>query len=267
MDFRKLISPKTKAATRRRSEAVMAFQNDTPEGQAATLLHAARTLRESGAFSKDQRYSYDEWALYRVVPELAMKLDPNVELQDVENPDEEERVDQVTWLRGAPAERLESAAKSIMANASFSRIRDCSDEMNDLADAMFTYNTCYFSVAADTVFPGCAPEREFLDTRDPLPGQYVLCCHKNGYERVMQYSEDAAEIDKVYDALVRITAGEELRDEDAWVKERLSWCPMLGKDGRKSRERLSSIEVQDASGEVLRKHSLEREPDETPEMA
>jgi len=267
MDFRKVISPKSQAASARRRAAVMAFQNDTPEGQAATLLNAVRSLRESGAFSDDPRYSYDEWALFRVVPELAMKLDPDIELQDVENPGEDERVDQVTWLRGAPAERLESSVKSIMANASFSRIRESGDDLNELADAMFGYNTCYFSVAADTVFPGSAPSREDLDTRDPLPGQYVLCCHKSGYERVMSYSEDAAEIDKVYDALVRITSGEEPRDEDAWVKEKLSWYPMLKQDGKNGRERLSSIEVQEASGTVLRKHSFEREVDETPQMA
>jgi hypothetical protein len=267
MEFRKVISPKSQAATERRRAAVMEFQEDTPEGQAATLLNAARKMRESGAFSDDPRYSYDEWALYRVVPELALKLDPSIELQAAENPDEKEREDQVTWLRCAPAERLESAVKSILSNASFSRIRAHGDEMNDTADATFGFNVNCLSVAADIIFPGLAPKRETADDRAPLSGQYVLCCHKSGYDRVMQYSEDPVEIEKVYDALIRITAGEEVRDEDAWVEERLSWYPMLKQEGPNGRERLSSIEVQDSSGEVLRAHSLEREPDDTPQMA
>jgi hypothetical protein len=267
MDFRKVISPKSQAASRRRREAVMAFQNDTPEGQAATLLDGVRQLRESGFFSDDPRYSYDEWALYRVVPELAMKLDPNVELQDVENPDEKEREDQVTWLRGAPEERLKGAVQSIMSQASFARSRNGSDELNDVADALFGVNANYFSVAADSVFPGIAPEREDLDTRDPLTGQYVVYRHKSGYHKVMQYSEDETEVQKVYDALVRVASGEELRDDDAWVKERLSWYPLLDQKGKNGFERLNSIEIQDFSGEVLRAHPLEASADEEPHMA
>ena len=84
VDFRKLISPRSRAKHAAVTEALEEFSNlDAPE-MARSLLDMSRRAFELAGYKEDRFYSYDEAALVRIVPEVALRLDPSVALR--ENP-------------------------------------------------------------------------------------------------------------------------------------------------------------------------------------
>lgn len=89
VDFRKMISPRSQAQMKEvRDELNLPRSN--PE-MAEWLVGLARELRGTGHFSAEPIYSYDEWALFRVIPELAARLDPALVRLPEEMPQQDEK--------------------------------------------------------------------------------------------------------------------------------------------------------------------------------
>lgn len=258
VDFRKLISPKSRAENRRIAEQIMAFQKLQPGEMAEELLGHSRKLIDSGAFSTDQRYSYDEWALYRIIPEIALRLDPRITLRNNEHPSVDERADNVTWLRGESIEKLLSAVSSILSNGSFRRAqaRDTDGDVRFSVEVLFGSNPNIFTVAADTISSGFLPERVKPDERDPLPGVYLIGSTQGGYDKVFRYKETQADIARDYDVLRASCRGDELSEEDQMLKERF----FIGLKPSSIRE----VSLQTFDGEVLQSEVINiADPDES----
>lgn len=261
VDFRKLLSPASRAQIARRNAIVMEFQDLAPKEMADALLTNARTLQDSGCFSPDQRYSYDEWALYRVVPEVALALDPDVVLRDVEQPDPKEAEDQVTWLRGAAREKLEHCIKSILANGSFQRalLPEVDPGVRLVADVTFRESASLFSVAADQIFPGSFPRRAQPDSRPPLPGRYLVEIGETGFERARHYSDEPDIVDRYFDVAVKMREGI-FDEEDLDIRNNLA--------RNRFHMNVVALQVQGFDGEVVREKSfvndLSCEDDPTP---
>jgi hypothetical protein len=260
VDFRQILSPKSQAEITCIDAELLAFQQLDPAAMAKRLLEYSRRLQDSGCFSDDQRYSYDEWAIYRIVPALAKRLDPHVELRETEQAKDHEREDALTWVEDAPDEQLLYCISSIISNGSFARARtpDTDPEIKITADSLFGIGISMLSIAADTAIPGSYPERQQADVREPLEGLYVIEVCGTGYHRVAKYSEDISLIDRTYDVAVAIHKGEEVPEQDIEIRDSLKRrCTMLPVD---------AVQIQTYSGEVLREYSLVTEPAPAPEL-
>ena len=216
MDFRKLLSPKSRAEIAERRAQVLAFQTLSPLEMAEELMTHVRSLRGSGQFSNDPHYSYDEAALYRVAPELARVLDPDFELDEAEHPAPEEARDKVTYLRGQGPDKLRSFVASILAHGSFERAQRAGrySEIARKADLAFGRCPSLFSIAADTAFPGIAPVREAPEERAPLPGFQVIASFDSGYDKSLHYTEDRDLAERSLDVAEAYFGSSEVDDGD-----------------------------------------------------
>jgi hypothetical protein len=217
VDFRKLTSPRARLENQRLRDAIKACESMSNTDMARELLTHSRTLIDSGAFSTDQRWSYDEWALYRVIPELALKLDPTVELRDTENPSSEEKADWVTYLRDQPAHALHSAILSIVNNCQLGRAHNKGTDARFAADVLLANRHNAFKIAAGRVFPGLYPKNEDHVEKPDLNGFFVIARDGDDHDSVMQYCDTMAEAQKYYDVAVAHFTGEDYDKSDpAW---------------------------------------------------
>lgn len=204
VDFRRAISPRAQSEIASEREKVMAFQDLAPDAMAARLLEMSRELIDSGRFNTNPNWSYDERALYRVVPEVARRLYPKIALRDSETPGNEERDDPVTWIRDKPDDAVVAAARGIVENGSFSRVEALGAPLTDLAatrNVLFRRGASALTVAADTLSPGAFPAREAPDDRAPLDGVYVVLAQEN-HDKVLKYCDSTEEANAVFDAVV-----------------------------------------------------------------
>lgn len=253
VDFRKLISPKSRREVAQRTAAVHEYHKLPDTGKAEVLLTHARALIDSGVFSSDQRYSYDEWALYRVIPEIALRLDPGVTLRETEQPKDEESTDRVTWLRGAGVEKLQSAVSSIQANGSFRRALrpDAPKGLPETFDLLFGFEPNIFSVAASAAISGHSIWKEEPETRPALPGTYLIASMASGRDQVLRYCEDDAEINVLFSQSLAICRGEEIDEDEASgghltdrIRERLFTGIRLNT--------IESVSLQSFDGDILK---------------
>jgi len=258
VDFRKLLSPKSRAEIAVRQERAIEFQSKDPAGMAEALVEASRSLIDSGLFSSDPTYSYDEWALYRCIPALAKRLDPRLEPRVDEIAKSDEKRDPLTWLDEGDDRKLLSSIQSIIGNGSFMRSECGSKEVQAATEFLIRNRDrgSAISVAMDTVLPGSYPRRVEADTRDPLIGIQLVAKHGE-HDRVLRYADSEAELDDVYRALVSSRQGEELSDDD----ERLV-------RGLRSWERMDfeALSIQAFDGTVLREQSFTAEKESEPAL-
>lgn len=257
VDFRKLISPRSQAEIKHRRQTVMRFQELPPRDMARELLDMSRALIDSDRFSSEPNWSYDERALYRVIPEIARRLDPEVELRDSEIPKDDERKDQVTWIHGQSLERLIHAARGIADNGAFSRANAPEDpNLTFIKEVLFDNNPCAFTIAADTISPGAFPDRATPDEREPLPGFYVVG-QGESYDKVLKYADNRQEADRFFDAAVL--------DQEGTAD-----CPdeILNAKNELHRSRFhhaaDTILMQEADGTTLRSHDVRSSPEPDP---
>jgi hypothetical protein len=193
VDFRKLISPKAQAEMKVVRDALLAFAALPRSEMGTKLLEYARTMQQSGKFHSDHTYSYDTWAMYRVMPEVARRLNPALVLEAWEIETEQDIEDNVSSVTGVDNRRLARYVENIRHNGSFSkgaRHNQKEDEALAVACELMdgSRKTTILTVAMDTLAPGCFPERSEVDERDPLTGQYVLA-EINGNHHVLNYVE------------------------------------------------------------------------------
>lgn len=262
VDFRKLLSPKSRAEIAVRRERAIEFQAKDPAGMAGALVDASRTLVDSGLYRTDEpkaHWSYDEWALLRVIPALAKRLDPNLDLRKTEIATPDEKSDPVTWLDEGDDQKLLGFVKSIISHASFARSGGGSEDVRIATDLLLEYRDrgSAISVAMDTVLPGSFEARTEAETRDPLPGVQLIATHGE-HDRVLRYAESDAELDDVYRALVSSRQGEELSDDDGRLVRGLrSW----------ERMDFQALSIQAFDGTVLREDCFVAAEDTAPAMA
>jgi hypothetical protein len=256
VDFRKMISPASNMQIKKRNQAIMDFQELGRVEMAEEILRHSRRMIDSGSFSRDQRYSYDEWALYRVVPELALRLNPLVDLRANENPTEAERADILTYLRDGNEEDLKRSISSVLSNASFRRITLANPDPEDVfsSEVLFSHRPNAFSVAANTVFPGTYPTVATADEREDLPGFFIIETMPSGYDSVLRYCEDMEMAERYMDVALAIHKGEEVSDEDRSLQSDLR---KIG-----NRKDPVSVNIQNFDGDILKEQSLEKELEE-----
>ncbi|MCE6959370.1 hypothetical protein LAZ40_09930 [Cereibacter sphaeroides] len=205
-----------------RNELAAARRMDGPE-LAAWLLGLARSLRDSGKFNTDPTYSYDEWALFRVIPEMALRLDPAAKLRPEEIPDPAEAADRVTWLKDADPARLAEMVGSILDNASFRRgmLPDAGPEAGRAAKLLHFYrrDSGPLGIALERL-AGRTPAIEAEDERPPLPGLYLVG-EKDRHDTVLRYCETTAEMIETHAAVMASLGGEELDDGQAVIVDRV----------------------------------------------
>ena len=79
MAFRFPISPRSRRTLNDHAALAWTFQKADNPARARIILDAARTLRD-GIGVENARQSYNDAYLYRVIPEIARRLDPGVEI-------------------------------------------------------------------------------------------------------------------------------------------------------------------------------------------
>ena len=223
VDFRKMTSPRSRREWASLQEEIdAAKQKDTP-ALAAWILDLSRTLRNSGKFNADPTYSYDEWALYRVIPELARRLDPQIVLRPDEIPDaSKEGQDRLTWVKDATSERFAEMIDSILANASFRRGIDFSFDASDRAARMlhfFRGSENPIRITLDRL-SGKVPEIKVQETQPPLTGFYLIG-EKQKRDTVLFYGETAAETVHAWDAVRASIDGLDLSDDQKKMVEQI----------------------------------------------
>lgn len=245
MDFRKILSPKTRAEMRRKRERAVAFQELGRKEMAQELLQACRTLADSGLFKGDMPWSSEEWAIYRCIPALARRLDPLVDLRPSEIAKPGESPDPLTWLEGADDQRLHDVVRLIIDNERFSRAVKGPLEVRLAIELLLAFRDrgCAIAVAMDTVLPGSFPERIQLDDRPPLPGAQLIGTYGE-HDRVLRYSENEGELEELFRVSSAMRLDEEVTDEDKGVARLLrSWPERLDFD---------ALSIQAFDGTVLR---------------
>jgi hypothetical protein len=240
-------------------QRILDFQEMDRKAMAAELLQAARDLVDSGVFKEDPSWSYDERALYRVIPGLARRLDPEVELRASEIPQDSEKDDPITFVDPTDDEKLLRQVSSIIRNASFMRAQEC--ERNSPARKAIDFLILHrsdcsaISVAMDTVCPGAFPKRATPDTRPPLEGFQLIAASENDYEGVLRYEEKQEDLDDWLRVAEMIAKNEEIDDADADMARRLR--------SYTSPENWMMLAIQNcATGEVYSKIDLKTEDPE-----
>lgn len=245
VDFRKLLSPKSRAEVAEQRNDCIAFQQQDAAGMAQSLVEASRKLIDSGLFKEDPRWSYDEWMIYRCIPALAKRLDPNLELRSNELGDAKEKEDPLTSGLMESDEKLETAIASVLSYATLSRAGAGPKEVRRATDLLIGYRKMgsAVSVAMDTISPGSYPARVSPDRRPALTGVQLIASHGD-HDRVMRYAETEEELDELYRAALAKRSGEELTDDEQLLCSSLRGWP----------ERLDfdTLSIQTWDGEVLR---------------
>jgi hypothetical protein len=257
VDFRKMISPASSMQIKKRNQAIMDFQELGPIDMADELLRHSRRMIDSGAFSPDPRYSYDEWALRRVVPELALRLNPDIELRQDENPTEAERADALTYLRGGDPEDLKRSIASILSNASFRRINLNDPDPEDVfsSEVLFSHRPNALSIAANSAFPGTYPEVATTDDREDLPGFFIIETMESGYNSVLRYCDNIDLAECYMDVAIAAERGDDLSDSDLALSRDMH---RIG-----SRKDPVSVSIQNFNGDVLKSREIKEEPEES----
>ncbi|MCW3782960.1 hypothetical protein [Defluviimonas salinarum] len=264
LDFRKLVSPRSRkdysAALSRAEEMVAMSDRDL----AARIVGIARDMRASGAYSTDPRYSYDEWALFRVIPELARRLDPETRLEPEEIAQPDERSDRITFAPDADTARLGEMVKSILANGWFARSRmaGLADGARAATDLLTRFRDALnpMAIAFNRLDPG---SYEYRPTPDPpaLAGVYVIFEGEH-HDEVACYRDDREEALRLAEICRCRIAGEEVGDED------LGRLPhQFGfRSIDEIREKTLAISVQDFEGEILHRWVPETMADAVPSL-
>ena len=264
-DFRKILSPKTRAEGKAHLERILAFQDMDRRNMAKSLLEASRTLVDAGPLKPEHpfnKWGDDEWVLYRYIPALAVCLDPSVELRDVETPKPEERWDPVSDSRAGKPEGLFRSIELVFGRDLFLRARiDLQAEVRLAAKFLQDHHgrVSAIGVAVDVLEPGFCPGRQTPDTRPPLEGAQLVATHGD-HDRVERYSEAAADLEGLFEAAaIKRQRGQLSSEQESRLHELRSWPERLDFD---------ALSIQACDGTVLREQrfTVEDEPLPTPEM-
>ncbi len=224
-DLRKLVSYKSRMEIARDWDRILDFQKMGRKEMASELISAARDLADSGVFKSDYTWSYDEWAIYRVLPALARRLDPEIELRESEIPKEDESRDLVTSIEEGNDEKLLSHVGSIISNVSFMRAQKCDRDSPARRAANFLImhrsDCSAISIAMDTVCPGSYPKRATPDVRPPLEGFQVIAVTASGYDCVLRYGEVEDDVNDWFRVGETIAKNEEIEEGDEAIASRL----------------------------------------------
>lgn len=264
-DFRKILSPKTRAEGNAHLERILAFQDMDRPHMAESLLEASRALVDAGPLKPEhafRQWGDDEWMLYRYIPALAFCLDPSVEMRDVELPKPEEGWDPVTDARAGKTDSLFRSIELVVGRDLFVRARiDLRAEVRLAARFLVDHHGrgSAIGVAVDVFEPGFYPERQTPDTRAPLEGAQLIATHGD-HDRVERYSEAAADLEGLFAAaVIKRQRGQLSHDQERRLRELRSWPERLDFD---------ALSIQACDGTVLceKRFTGEDEPSPAPDM-
>lgn len=248
VDFRRLLSPKTRRASTVRLDHILAFQEMDRAAMAAELLSASRILIDSGLFPlgpSEADFSNEEWALYRCIPALAICLDSNIELRKDEVARADGDWDPTVKVKAGDHGEIIRSLELIVCHKLFSNARNGSEEVMMAADFLHHQRGRWsaIEIAMDTVSPGMFPGRTRAATEAPLVG-YQLIATYGDHDRVERYSENKEELEELF----RVTAAkrqlEDLSDDEEQALRQLrSWPERLDFD---------ALSLQSFDGEIMR---------------
>lgn len=256
MDFRVLLSPRSRSEMAAVDVAMQEFTALDDKAMAAGLVDLARRLIATDSFHPDQRYSYDEWALNRVIPELARRLDPELPLLPREIPQPDEASDPVTWLKGMTDERFTGCIRSILEHASYRRV---APGQFDLDRDLITGKINPIVVAASRVFPDAfaVPVQE-IDTRPPFEGFQVITARKHR-DSVLCHLTDQSRAERLLGHVIKVRESPDADSAKLAHQKLVAEFPRM--DRRAHPDALRSVDilsfsVQSVDGEVLQLHEV-----------
>lgn len=212
-DFRKTISPKSQKALLDLQKWHVRFSELNKADMGTVLLAQSRLMRSSGLFDEDIRYSYDAWALCRVLPEIAQRLNPGIELDNSEKTRALEFHEAQFLVVGAKNDKLAQFVNIVTHHTSFDRVRSeyrGQDPKVFRAGHLFDKYQPYTiaTIAMDNLHPGCFPSRPYFPKKPDLTGLYVIA-ETHGQHRVLSYAESSHEAIRIAEDTVRsISSGE-----------------------------------------------------------
>jgi hypothetical protein len=207
VDFRKIIAPTTQADTRKRDAKVMAFQTLPSDLMAEAILEVARKMVDNGMVQHPLTQTFERWAVYRIIPELAVALKPDVVLRDSEIMSEQELRDRAYWWNNNDQAAFLAAAQSISGSSELGRISYSSRDDRVTASALLADDVNMFTIAANKVFPGRFKGKVTEDRQEPLPGFYVIGTNAENVDVVLHYCEDLDHAISYYNTAVAVQAG------------------------------------------------------------
>lgn len=267
VDFRKMLSPKTRRQSREGLDRILAFQEMDRRDMAAALLEARRSLVDSGLFELENPESYmdwrnDDWALYRNIPALAICLDPDITLRPDEMSGPDDEWDPLIKVRSGDHGELLGSLELIMAHKLFDSARTGVEEVrmaaNFLHDGRGRWSA--MEVAVDTVSPGTFPGRIRAAAEAPLIGYQLIASHGD-HDRVERFAENREDLEELFRVTSAKRLQEEISDSEEQVLRQLrSWPERLDFD---------ALSLQSCDGEILKEMQVpahEPERDIEPEL-
>lgn len=207
VDFRKMSTPRTQVQMRRVRQMLEEFSDMQKSDQARTLLSITRKAFDAGGYQEDMTRSYDEWALLRVLPEIARRIDPSIGRLPREIPSADEAIkDPVTDILGADLPTLNRYAENIISHASFRQIPKDDPENRDVYDLLATWREDGIIARAMHIL---SPENWPLPKREPreeLMGLWVVLESPAGAQKVLGYTEGPNIEAKIDACIARVMA-------------------------------------------------------------
>lgn len=247
VDFRKMLSPRTRRENKARLDRILAFQEMNRSEMAVELLSASRTLIESGLFplpGSVSDFGNDDWALYRCIPAMALCLDPDLELHAYEVARPAEGWDPLVRVKSGDHDEILRSLELIVCHRLFSNAQAGSEEVNMAADFLHHQRGRWsaMEIAMDTVSPGMFPGRTRAAMEAPLGGYQLIASHGD-HDRVERYSESKEDLDELFRVTVAKRQGEDLsEDEEQALRKLRSWPERLDFD---------ALSLQTCEGEIF----------------
>lgn len=236
MDIRKILTPSSLREYREMAGSIADFQDMDDKGKAGKLLEQKRLLVNAGRIRGDLDHPGNDWALAQTITSIAVRLDPEVSLQEDEAPFNYENDQHLVYN-----------AVTSMTHCEFSGDEGAEGAALYLLPNLIHQGAIYS--ALEVIIPGTSPNYAEVETGKPLPGTYLIGRDSNNeQDRFIAYHDDYSEAGEWFRAACKHYGNEELTDEEQSMANRVRklW----------GAHPFSQFELQNFDGEVLRHHDV-----------
>lgn len=214
--FSAMITPRLRKKLERVAAETANAAEKPPKEVAAWLSGLARDMQDSGVLSGDPRDGYEEWAAWRVIPEIARRLRPGLGLRAGEIPSEEEKRAGTNRVDNVSDDRLAEFAEIVRRNTSFERLlrSDTASDAGRRAAELFFHNGSGhdpLKIGIAALIPGKVEISSRPNMFTPLPGFFVVISEKEE-DHLLSYVTGRAEAEDIFDLAARRLDG--AADED-----------------------------------------------------